>query len=99
MSTSNVLSIAPGTLTYRRPIEQEILAAVEARFRRSSYLELRRIVGSFHDGVLTLTGRVSTYYLRQVAQALLVGLDGIEAIDNRLEVASTRFAQGRFFGT
>jgi hypothetical protein len=59
---------------------------IEKRLRQSAYLELRRIGWTIHKKVLRLDGFVSSYYLRQVAQAMLKGLDGIETIENCLEV-------------
>jgi len=56
------------------------------RLQNSSYLELRRVKCALHKGTLTLSGHVSSHYLRQVAQATVLGLAGIESIDNRLEV-------------
>jgi hypothetical protein len=41
----------------------------------------------WRDGVLTLRGRVPSYYLKQLAQACLQGLAGVTAIDNQLIVA------------
>ncbi len=38
------------------------------------------------DGKVVLKGRVSTYFEKQMAQESLRGIEGIEAIDNELEV-------------
>lgn len=65
------------------------------RLRQAPYLELRQVVCSFQHGVLQLQGNVSSYYLRQVAQALVQGLDGVEAIDNQLEVVPGRLPKNR----
>ena len=66
-------------------------AAVEAdarlRLRRSGYSQLGVVSCEFHEGVLTLRGRVSTFYLKQVAQTVIRNLDGVGEINNRLEVA------------
>jgi osmotically-inducible protein OsmY len=59
-----------------------------ARLRCSAYLELRRVQCDYQDGVLTLAGNVSSHYLRQVAQVTVQGLEGIDAIDNQLEVVA-----------
>ena len=63
-----------------------IRAEAEARLRRSPYAELRRISCELHDGVLILRGRVSCYYLKQVAQHSVCRLEGVVEIDNRLDV-------------
>ena len=60
------------------------------RLRNSKYLELRRISCIVQGKVLCLYGVVSSYYLRQIAQAMLSGLEGVEEIYNRLEVVFHR---------
>ena len=55
--------------------------------RKSGYHELHLILRDFHEGVLTLRGRVSSFYLKQVARELIRRLDGAEEVNNRLEVA------------
>ncbi len=66
----------------RRHVEGEVRACM----LRSSYNELRRVTGDFHEGILTLRGRVSSFYLKQVAQTLVQHLEGVERIVNRVEV-------------
>ena len=61
-----------------------------ARLRQAPYLELRHVNCTFHDGILILQGQVSSYYLRQMAQTVVQGLEGVEAIDNQLEVIPGR---------
>ena len=58
----------------------------EAVLRSSSYLSLRRLSCEYHEGVLTIRGRVATFYLKQVAQSLLGKLEGVEVINNLVEV-------------
>jgi osmotically-inducible protein OsmY len=59
----------------------------QLRLRKSGYRQLRRVSCEFHEGVLTLRGQVSSFYLKQVAQTLIGRLDGVGAINNRLDVA------------
>jgi osmotically-inducible protein OsmY len=56
-----------------------------ARLRRSSYREVRGVTCEFHEGVLTLRGHLPSFYLKQVAQSLVDGIEGVEEINNRLE--------------
>lgn len=86
MLQSNQLQLAIGVGGNWNEDHQKLLDAADQRLRVSPYLELRRVTCSFHEGVLTLTGHVSSYYLRQIAQTLLRGLAGVQAIDNRLAV-------------
>lgn len=65
-----------------------VKAQAQARLRNSGYHELHLVSCEFHEGVLTLRGRVSSFYLKQVAQELIRRLDGAEEVNNRLEVAA-----------
>ena len=52
------------------------------------YAELRCIHCEFqqHDHVLTLRGRVSRYYLKQLAQEIVKSLDGVDQVVNLIQV-------------
>ena len=63
-------------------------AEAESRLRKSGYYELHLVLCEFHEGVLTLRGRVSSFYLKQVAQELIRRMDGAEEVNNRLEVVA-----------
>lgn len=58
----------------------------QARFQRSPYLPLRQITCCFRDGVLSLRGRVPTYYLKQLAQTIGSSLEGVRQVSNELHV-------------
>lgn len=70
-----------------------VLAVVEARLRESPYQELRNVVADFHEGVLTIRGRVSSFYLKQLAQTVVSKLPGVEECVNRIEVRPNRQAR------
>ena len=60
---------------------------VRADLRRSTYAEVGRITCSLNGDVLTLRGCVSSYYLKQVAQRIVLDrLEGIATIVNELQV-------------
>ena len=63
-----------------------VMEQVQRRLQDSVYPLHRSLRCSFCDGVLTLHGRVSSYYLRQTALALLVEVHGVEEIVDRVEV-------------
>jgi len=44
---------------------------------------------TYSHGILTLEGRLPSFYLKQVLQTLLRDLDGITRIDNRVDVVSS----------
>jgi len=60
----------------------------ERALRNSPYLSLRNIICECRDGVLTLRGCLPTYYLKQVAQAVVVAIEGVRQVVNEIEVAS-----------
>ena len=66
----------------RRRVE---LAAQE-KLLQTSYPEIRHLICEFHEGILSLRGRVSSFYMKQQAQAALQGLAGFERVMNHLEV-------------
>ena len=82
-----------------RSREEAVAAAAEAQLRHSAYIGLRDVRCRYHRGRLTLQGRVSRYYLKQVAQSLVGRLTEVVDIDNRLDVASSAdwpVAEGRW---
>jgi hypothetical protein len=60
----------------------------QSRLRRSAYLALHSVDCEFRAGVLTLRGRLPSYYLKQVAQAVVATVEGVQHIDNRIEVVA-----------
>jgi osmotically-inducible protein OsmY len=68
--------------------KQLVQAEAQSRLRTSGYYELHVVSCDFHEGVLTLRGRVSSFYLKQVAQELIRRMDGAEEVNNRLEVVA-----------
>jgi osmotically-inducible protein OsmY len=72
------------TTTHR----ESVASVAEARLRNSSYATLRNIACEWRQGVLTLRGCVSSYHLKQLAQALLQGVQDVLCVDNQLEVVS-----------
>lgn len=52
----------------------------------SSYACVRRLRCTYHEGVVMLHGRVSSFHLKQIAQEAVRYLGGVEVIVNRIEV-------------
>lgn len=63
-----------------------VAEAAERRLQNSSYPSHRQLRCSYRQGALTLFGRVSSYYMRQTAQALVAHLEGVEELVDRIEV-------------
>jgi osmotically-inducible protein OsmY len=67
--------------------EKEIVESrATARLKRSAYLEVRHVACEFNEGMLRLRGRVPSYYLKQMAQMAVLGMDGVDELHNQLEV-------------
>ena len=63
-----------------------IAEGAESRLRHNGYLALRNISCEHREGVLTLRGSLPTYYLKQVAQEVVSGVQGVRWVDNQIEV-------------
>jgi osmotically-inducible protein OsmY len=59
-----------------------------AILRNNSYKPIRELTCTFEDGVLTIGGRLPTFHLKQVAQTAVQGIEGVNAVDNRIEVVN-----------
>jgi osmotically-inducible protein OsmY len=60
----------------------------ERRLRSNPYLALKNVSCDSLDGRLILRGCVPSYYLKQIAQQAVASLEGVERIDNQIEVIS-----------
>jgi hypothetical protein len=65
-------------------------ALVEARevLRSSGYLALTALECGAESGVLELRGTVGSYYLKQLAQAMVLRMQNIREVKNLIEVQS-----------
>jgi osmotically-inducible protein OsmY len=66
--------------------EDEMAIAAMHRLRSSHNMELKRILCEVRTGILTIRGRVHSYYLKQLAQELVRPVAGVNRIVNQLEV-------------
>lgn len=64
-----------------RPVE-----LARRRLSNSGWRCLREVSCDEHEGVLTLRGCVPTWYLKQMAQALVSRIPGLDEIVNHIEV-------------
>ena len=55
--------------------------------RGSSYHAIRCLTCRFGEGVLTIEGRLSNFHLNQLALTAVQDIEGVERIENRVEVA------------
>ena len=59
---------------------------VHSAINESPFLPRRNLRCEAHDGRVTLRGVVDSYYQKQMAQEVLRRVDGVNQIDNELEV-------------
>ena len=69
-------------------MNKRILHEAESKLHASSHLFARTVQCDYDGGVLRLLGKVPSFYLKQTAQALIQGIEGVERIDNALTVVS-----------
>jgi osmotically-inducible protein OsmY len=70
-----------------RPSRSAILARqIHDRLQTAGYLALRGVDCEVRDGVAYLDGRLRSHYLKQIAQAAAMQVDGIVGIENRIDV-------------
>jgi len=65
---------------------REIDCKAEERLGQSGYLVLRDVRCIASDGVVYLHGCLPSYYLKQVAQEITAGVEGVRHVINRIEV-------------
>lgn len=65
----------------------ELVARVEGHLRATSYAQLRDVSCELELGVLTLRGRVSSFYMKQIAQTLVREVPGVSQVVNLIQVA------------
>ena len=70
------------------PVLEKTRCLSEARHRlmASPYSALHSVACTFHEGVLVLHGRVASCYLKQLAQASVGHIVGVDEVSNRVEV-------------
>jgi osmotically-inducible protein OsmY len=68
------------------PIES-MSVQIERALHGSSHVGLRNVRCKFADGVVTLSGMVVSYYLKQVAQTIVGRLPQVRQVHNEVHVA------------
>ena len=74
----------------RKPAPTRVKIEQVVRQELGRHLHFRGRVDGFqfehHEGVLTIRGRVPTFYLKQLLQTVLKRVDGVERINNHVDV-------------
>jgi osmotically-inducible protein OsmY len=69
-----------------QPDDGLLRAAVIERLRASGYLALLRLECEVVEGVVTLSGSVPSFYLKQIALAVSLKVGGVHGLRHRVEV-------------
>jgi osmotically-inducible protein OsmY len=67
-------------------VAHSLVVQAQALLRASSYRSLGAIVCDYYRGALRLRGNVPSYYLKQIAQSLVLALPGVDRLHNELTV-------------
>jgi osmotically-inducible protein OsmY len=59
---------------------------VSTALRQNPHLQARNVRFETSERRVTLRGQVKSWYQKQIAQETLLRLDGVEAVENQLEV-------------
>ncbi|MCC7420456.1 MAG: BON domain-containing protein [Planctomycetaceae bacterium] len=60
---------------------------VRLTFRQSQHAALRDLATADHDGTIVVSGRVPTFYMKQLAQVVAKNVEGVRKVENRTVVA------------
>ena len=70
-------------------IEERFEEKVSSALRQNPHLQSRNLRFEASEGRVTLRGQVNSWYQKQMAQESLLRLEGIDRVENQLEVCWT----------
>lgn len=70
----------------RNHADEELSQLVNHTLRRSSYTELHHLTCTAHEGCVTISGVVQSYWLKQLAQSEVQRIPDVGLIHNKLAV-------------
>jgi hypothetical protein len=70
--------------------DQNLLESARTLLNESGYPALAQLGCSVRDGVVSIEGKLPTYYLKQVAQEALLQRCGARGVNNQTEVCWSR---------
>jgi len=87
MRTRPTLSTdAVAVTTAPRARDLGVAADVAGALRATGYGDLHELNVSVDDGCVILSGRVRSYYFKQLAQASVISLVGVQCVKNEIVV-------------
>jgi osmotically-inducible protein OsmY len=86
-----ILAVEPRPITSLPVTPFAIAEMAERKLHSKPYQALKNVSCDWRDGVLVMRGRLPSYYLKQVAQEVVARLDGVDAIDNQIQVVNPAF--------
>jgi osmotically-inducible protein OsmY len=66
--------------------DHDLSIEVNKMLRETGYAALQRIRYHVADGIVELSGDVPSFYFKQIAQEVLLSLNHVQGIENRLHV-------------
>lgn len=72
-----------------RMTDEELLDFVHRALHSAGYRHFRNLKVDCVNGVVTLQGALPSYYLKQVAQTVILAIVGVRDIDNDVKVVSS----------
>ena len=82
-SGSDALQLSPDSCW---PVDDGLRCAALKLLRSSGYAALRKLRCDVREAVVILHGVLPSYYLKQMAQTIVLRLDGIHSVRNLVEV-------------
>lgn len=67
-------------------LPRTIVETAKRRLRECPHLTMQRVWCELQAGKLFLRGQVPSFYLKQLAQTAVVGLEGVDLVVNEIEV-------------
>ncbi|NLX55840.1 MAG: BON domain-containing protein [Planctomycetaceae bacterium] len=69
-----------------RTLAAKVVRDARRRLRKCAHSPVQRIACDYHEGILILRGRVSSFFHKQLAQEAVRNLAGVDKVVNAVEV-------------
>lgn len=69
-------------------MRRSIVHEAEDKLNASSHLLRNNVECEYLNGVLVIRGRVPSFYLKQTAQTLIQGIEGVSRVENDIQVVN-----------